>query len=619
MRTRIVFKLFLLTAALCMLILAAVVIGQTVFFKQFYANQKVNETVKSIRNFANEYEQAPGSEQAILQLEQKFYDQYHVWITPLDRYGNVHQANDFAMEVKLDSSQEHPELSNKEIRVPLYHLVNQEEILGGETPQLAPGMRISMYGIVKDSALIPYIIGKTGIFPPGTLGALTPAQLEGVKGQPFWENRQLEEQVNQYLHEKSSGTAGTSPVTMIIGTVQAVHVPQDSYTSLSYLAPQSFFMERARAFQADLLMNPGIADEPSLQITDEHQNDIPYKQVVLRVKDSVGGEGYLFAMVSLQPVDDALNMVKAYYGYVLGFAILLILFASYYYSRKIAGPLLQINRVTEKIANLNFSEKVPVLSRDEIGDLAKNINTLSDALHSRIEQLKQDIEKEKKLENTRKEFIASVSHELKNPLSVMKSCLSAVKDGVARHKNDYYMAALEKEVDRMNLLVVDMLELAKFESGTYQMKGEPFSIDEAIHDACGLLTLDMKNKHLDLKIQVDQASVWGNRQRIEQVLANFLTNAIRYSPENQSIHISAREEGEAVKVSVENKGARIPEDQLDKIWDRFYRGDAARKRSDGGTGLGLAICKNILELHGARYGAMNTEDGVLFFFYLHKA
>lgn len=323
-------------------------------------------------------------------------------------------------------------------------------------------------------------------------------------------------------------------------------------------------------------------------------------------------------MASLQPVDEAVQMVQDYYIYIVAFVVILIFLASFYYSKQIAKPLLKINDTTKKIAHLDFTEKIPITSKDEIGDLSQNINTLSNKLHSHIGQLEQDIEKERKLENTRKEFIAGVSHELKTPLSIMKSCISILKDGVAEHKKDYYFQAMEKEVDKMDILILDMLELAKFESGTYNMKMDSFYIDGVIEEICEQLSAEIEKKELSVHKHICPAEVIGNQNRIEQVIVNFITNAIRYTPEKEDIIISTIDGKDHIKVCIENKGAHIEEEQLDKIWDRFYRVDAARKRSQGGTGLGLAISKNILELHDAEYGVKNTEDGVLFYFYLPK-
>lgn len=149
------------------------------------------------------------------------------------------------------------------------------------------------------------------------------------------------------------------------------------------------------------------------------------------------------------------------------------------------------------------------------------------------------------------------------------------------------------------------------------MKMDTFSIDKLVEESCEKLLLEFKGKELKVHTELASVEVMANQHRIEQVITNFLTNAIRYSPEHEHIFITIKEETTRVKISIENKGAHIPADQLDKVWERFYRGDSARQRAHGGTGLGLAISKNILELHGAQYGASNTKDGVLFFFYLN--
>ncbi|CRI00458.1 histidine kinase [Streptococcus pneumoniae] len=177
---------------------------------------------------------------------------------------------------------------------------------------------------------------------------------------------------------------------------------------------------------------------------------------------------------------------------------------------------------------------------------------------------------------------------------------------------------MEREVDKMDTLILDMLELAKFESGTYKMKMDSFYIDTVMEDICEQLSVEIEKKELRVHKNIGPFEVVANQGRIEQVIVNFITNAIRYTPNKEDIIISTIDEKNRIKVCIENKGTHIEEEQLDKIWDRFYRVDAARQRSQGGTGLGLAISKNILELHEVEYGVKNTEDGVLFYFYLLK-
>lgn len=235
-----------------------------------------------------------------------------------------------------------------------------------------------------------------------------------------------------------------------------------------------------------------------------------------------------------------------------------------------------------------------------------------------INQLKTDLEREKKLEQTRKDFIAGVSHELKTPLSVMQISASMLQDGIAPEMNQYYWEALEKEIEKMNVLIDEMLNLAKYESGTYQIQMEKVNIGDLIQKTEKDLQVQIDEKSLQIKLNIDDVCVKGKLNLLEQVITNLFTNAIRYTDAKQTIVIDVKEEQHDVYIGFENKGSHIAEENIDKIWDQFYRVDKARKRVLSGTGLGLAIVKNIFELHAAKYGVTNTEDGVLFYFRLEK-
>jgi two-component system, OmpR family, sensor histidine kinase VanS len=597
MKKGIVLKLFVLTTGLCMLILATIFLGQTVFFKKFYANKKVDAIQKSMQSFQDEYIKSNNDTQVIQKLEQEFHQKHTAWITLLDDLGNIKHSNDFYLEIQLGTSQNR-NFSNRVITVPLYSFLNIED-LNEVKSFLRSGNSVTVSGITRGTSLVP--IG-----------------LQIHAGGFNLKNTQLTNKLSRNgLKEPSPREIRDDLVEDLRGTIIKAQLPPENIPSNS-IYTNHLLIERIKEFQAELVLNEENMNNRLPQEINYEENKIKYKILIQPIKDADGVETYMFAMASLQPVDEAVQMIKEYYIYLVIFVLLLIFLSSFYYSKKIAKPLLQLNDTTKKIADLDFSEKIPITSHDEIGDLSQNINKLSGALHSHIHQLQQDIEKEKQLENTRKEFIAGVSHELKTPLSIMKSCLSILKDGVAIHKKDYYFEAMAKEVDKMDMLIVDMLELAKFESGTYQMQKEVFSIDEVIEHTCAQLCLEIEKKKLYVQKHLANVDVYANQHRIEQVITNFITNAIRYTPEEETIIISTTKDGDMVKVCVENKGAHIPEEQLDKIWDRFYRVDSSRQRSKGGTGLGLAISKNILELHHVEYGVSNTEDGVLFFFYLNK-
>lgn len=603
MRTSIVLKLFLLTTGLCLFVIASIFIGQTVFFEQYYVHQKVEKVKEALQSYRQNELTHAGASQDEVRKEQEFYQKTNAWFARLDDRGHLKYSDDFEMEVRLEYTEDTLALSGKSIVVPLYTVMDVEDVTA-DNPFLDTyvkvGQQIAMEGIMIDNQWFAQRIGRS---------------VSNLREEDQLENQQLVKKEYEVVPRFKSGTEYHEryPSVLVRGTITQVRTPQGADVSRY---TNRLFLERVKAFQADLLY--GDVVEQTSTITDFKENDMEYKIFVERVTDQTGKPAYLFAMTSLQPVNEAAEVMKSYYGYIIAGTLLLVLLASFYYSRRIAAPLLRMDDMTQKMAKLDFSEKIPIKTEDEIGSLSRNINRLSDMLHAHIVQLEQDIEKEKRLEQTRKEFIAGVSHELRTPLSVMESCLYILKDKADSPKRDYYFAAMEDEVKKMDLLVTDMLEMAKYESGTYRMQMDAFRIDVLLEQICVKLVPDLAGKQLRLHHRLAPVEVIANQHRIEQVIVNFLTNAIRYTPEQEDIVISTVEGEDTVKICIENKGVHIPAEQLEKIWDRFYRVEHSRNRSTGGTGLGLAISKQILELHGAVYGATNTEEGVLFYFELKK-
>lgn len=610
MKRGIVFKLFLLTTMLCILILATIFVGQTIFFKQFYMNKKVEDLESNLTVFEKEYVKNSNDISKTQQLERDFSEENNAWITILDQYGNLKHENDFYIEIQLNEYYQ-TLLGMKTAKVPLYMIDEDNSVQLSES--LLKNSQVYVIGILKESQIIPIEI------------MVEPVEIN-IENKVYSRNQNILAKSftfrNKMLYEKIGGTSEglkeifisneNSDLVNLGGEIINIQLPQSNDLS-NVIYSNSLFLEQIKDFQNKILLDKFDFSNSTTQLINYEQNDIKYKILIAKSDET---NSYIFSMTSLQPVDEAVQMIEEYYIYIVAFVSLLILLASYYYSIKIAKPLLRINRTTEKIANLDFSETIAVQSNDEIGDLSRNINLLSKGLSMYIEQLQQDIEKEKKLENTRKEFISGVSHELKTPLSIMKSCITILRGNVANHKKDYYFDALEKEVDKMDLLIIDMLELAKYESGTYKMQMDSFYIHLLIEEICQKLMPEIQQKQLQVETHLSQIEVVANQRRIEQVLTNFLTNAIRYSPSQERIILAIEVKGELVKISVENKGAQIEKEHLEKIWERFYRIDASRKRSDGGTGLGLAISKNILMLHGVEFGVCNTKNGVQFYFYL---
>ncbi|MFA1821462.1 sensor histidine kinase [Virgibacillus oceani] len=619
MKNRIVMKLFLLTTGLCLFIILAIFVGQTLFFERFYAERKVDQLTEAIAAFRQDYLNVD-EEDRLRQLEQDFYQEHNAWIVVLDENGNIKGTEDYFIEldrafIYANTSTREIErkyVENEPIKIPIYYLINQEELINQENT-LNEYPSVEVQGIKKDNTIYPYQLFWRSddtfgsVFdrwesvqearPQDTNDGVLDRQ--GSYSYTLWENRQLLQEAEEFDDTSLA----------IFGHVKDIHIPDVTHNIFS----NPIFLDKLKEFQVDLLLNKNVDTE----IQDFEQDNIQYKLLVNAAKNSNGETIYFYTMASLQPVNEAVQMIKEYYIYIVLFVVVLVLLAAFYYSKGITRPLLRINKATKRMTNLDFSERITVQSKDEIGELSNNINFLSTTMQSYINQLQQDVEKERQLEQTRKDFIAGVSHELKTPLSIMKSCMAILQDGVAVEKKDHYFSAMENEVNRMDRLIADMLELAKYESGTYKIEMESFFIDELIRSVYNQLSFKVIDQQIDLSLNLHSVEVIANQDRVEQVITNFLANAIQHTPDKGKIVVTTASEEGKVMIAVENEGSHIEEEQLEKIWDRFYQGEKTQ-RSKQGTGLGLAISKNILKLHDVPFGVLNTEIGVCFYFYLNK-
>lgn len=334
----------------------------------------------------------------------------------------------------------------------------------------------------------------------------------------------------------------------------------------------------------------------------------------------------VFVLSTLQPVGEATSVTRKYYVYVYIAAVILIAILSLIYSKMISKPLISLNSTASKISELDFSAKCQVNSNDEIGSLGKTLNFLSEKLGLTLnelktanEKLKIDIEKEKQLEKMRKEFIASVSHELKTPISLIEGYAEGLKDGIPQGEDvAYYLDVIIDESKNMNSLVCDMLDLSQLESGNFNLNMSAFNVFEFINSIYKKHLKSINNKQIKLNIlsTMQNIMVYGDPYRIEEVINNLISNAIRHTPIGKSIVISLKVQENRMLIEIANEGSFIENEDINRIWDKFYKVDKSGNKHLGGTGLGLAIVKNILFLHKSNFGVLNTNTGVCFYFTL---
>lgn len=341
---------------------------------------------------------------------------------------------------------------------------------------------------------------------------------------------------------------------------------------------------------------------------------------ILPVKKEADEIDLLFSLTSLQEISDTNQALRLFYAY-LGFGgILLILGLSFFFSKIVTHPLIVLNRMAKRMVHLDFSASSPLRQKDELGSLSDSMLTLSRNLDQALrelreanQQLKEDMERKEMLEKTQQSFFADASHELKTPLSIVKSFAEGLQDGVNPDKRDHYVSVIVEETEKMEMLIKDMLDLARLESGSIPLRKKSFLLSEMVEKVSEKLTHSLRDKHLEIiVVPVNEMPVLADPDWMEQVVLNFTMNAIRHAEEGSVITVTIQSDDRRSSLSVENKGERIPEDQLPLIWDRFYRGEASRSRQTGGTGLGLSIAKQILDLHGCEYTVENKPDGVRF-------
>ncbi len=290
-------------------------------------------------------------------------------------------------------------------------------------------------------------------------------------------------------------------------------------------------------------------------------------------------------------------------------------------------PILELTDISKRMTELDFEAKyIPRPRRNEIDELGEHMNGLSGTLEQTISELKSannqlliDIEKKTQVDRMRKEFLSNVSHELKTPLALIQGYAEGLRECINEdaESRDFYCEVIMDEADKMNRMVQKLLTLNQLESGNETISIERFDLTELIAGVVSAAGILLQQENITVtECPSEPLFVWADEFMVEEVVTNYLSNAIHYAGEPKEIAIRYRKTGLCVRVSVFNTGSRIPEEDIDKIWNKFYKVDKARTREYGGSGIGLSIVKAIMESHHRECGVVNCDDGVEFWFEL---
>ena len=343
----------------------------------------------------------------------------------------------------------------------------------------------------------------------------------------------------------------------------------------------------------------------------------------------------LYIRTPIAPIQESAALSNRFI-YVLGFAaIILGGIAIIFITERFTKPIEELNDIANEMAKLNFKRKYRINdSEDEIDELGKSINTLSDKLEETINQLKinnseleKDIEAKSKIDEMRKQFISDVSHELKTPIALIQGYAEGLVENVTTDEESrkFYTEVILDEANKMDKLVKRLLELMKLEYEDRKFNDEKFDIVELINSVVKNSKVVLEEQKINVNFQEENPIyVFADDFYIEQVITNYFTNAIKNVEEIdkvKEIKISVKKSKELGKyrVSVFNTGKKIDEENLNRIWTRFYKVDTARTRSKGGTGIGLALVKAIMTKYNNAYGVKNKKNGVEFYFDIQEA
>lgn len=306
----------------------------------------------------------------------------------------------------------------------------------------------------------------------------------------------------------------------------------------------------------------------------------------------------------------------------LVFVVLLTLLVDYLLDRFISAPISDICEVARRIAQLDFTSRCQVTSTDEFGHLAGNINKMSENLQQVLgkletanRQLEKDVRQEKQLLEERKELVDRLSHEMKTPLGIIRAYAEGIQDETDEGKRQKYSEIILSETERMNDLIITLLDLSALENGAVSLEPERFDFVEFLETAAGRLLLDVGEIDFELQYELPEHKiyVYTDRLRMEQVLNNLILNAKKNVSSKGILKLSLVERGNELYFSIYNQGIPIENDKLPKVWEKFYRDKNAKY---GGSGLGLAIVAQILSMQDLEYGVRNLPNGVEFFFFI---
>ncbi len=348
----------------------------------------------------------------------------------------------------------------------------------------------------------------------------------------------------------------------------------------------------------------------------------------LELWGTIGNDYAYIFRIPWESISAGVRVSNQFYLLIGGVMIVLGVGFVSLFARRITKPLTELTQLSQRMADLDFDARYTSGGEDEIGILGHNFNRMTETLEQVISELRtannelqKDIEKKEQIDEMRKEFLSNVSHELKTPIALIQGYAEGLQENISDDPESraFYCDVIIDEASKMNQMVKKLLTLNQLEFGNDQVNMERFDLTALIQGIIqsSRLLADQAEAEIFFS-QEDPVYVWGDEFKVEEVLTNYITNAIHYVKNEKKIEIRCIHENGRVKTTVFNTGDAIPEEELDKIWIKFYKVDKARTREYGGSGIGLSIVKAIMDSMNQECGVTNYDNGVSFWFTLDE-
>ncbi|WP_128426246.1 sensor histidine kinase [Gudongella oleilytica] len=317
---------------------------------------------------------------------------------------------------------------------------------------------------------------------------------------------------------------------------------------------------------------------------------------------------FLFINSMLEPIDSTVNVLKSQLIRITGISFFLSLGISLILARWISRPITNITRSARALSKGDYSVSFEKGAYTEIDNLADTLNSTTRELS--------------KAEELRKDLMANVTHDLKTPLTVIRSYSEMIRDisGESKEKREAHLETIIQESDKLSSLVDDMLELSRVQSGLRDMEMEELDLTELSREVLDRFNYFQENEGYTFQLTANgDTIVLGDKRKLSQAIYNLIGNAVNYTDDDRRIAIKVEGDDDSVRFSIEDHGPGIAADEIDYIWDRYYRGGKSHSRRKTGSGIGLSLVKSIIMAHNGEYGVMSKEgEGSTFYFRLRK-